>query len=350
MRLRRSFLMLLGMVAVMSGPASAGAPSGPPAAAADSTDGDRSFRAHDVRGAEAAWKAALAAHPGDGELHERLGALFEAQGRLAESIAQETALLPNPVAARALVRLHARAGDLPAFLDATALAADHDRFDSDALAVQATVLQATHHEAQALTFYSRVVELRRGGCPDLIARAGDLVALHRIDDAVADLRRCLTLEPASYDALASLGAAYLLEHDDATARWWNEQALAADPSGVQALVNRGVLEDDAGDTTAAMRDDEAAIAADPLRSEGYANLAYDLLDRQALTAAEVTLEDGLRAVPGDGRLHFLLGRTYQLEGRDAASARAQYVAALDSDEDVVVRAARSALGALPATR
>jgi hypothetical protein len=55
---------------------------------------------------------------------------------------------------------------------------------------------------------------------------------------------------------------------------------------------------------------------------------------------------GLRAAPGNGRLHYLLGRAYVLEGRSPSSARAEYLAALTSDEDDVVRAAHAALRTL----
>ena len=381
MRLLHSFIMLLAALAVAGGPVAASPPPLPSASVAaarareladdasgaiadlrtyvgahpDDTAaarllGDLYFRIRDLRAAESVWSHTVTMHPDDGPLHVRLGALYAAQNRFADAISQYDADLPNPVAAEALVRLHSRVGDLQRFLDDIADEAEQHRFSPDVLALEANVLQAAHHESEALAVYTRVLTLRHGRCDDLIGRAGDLMALHRTSDAIGDLERCLAIDPDSYAALASLGGAYLARNEYGSARMWVDRALQADPNGAEALIDRGVLEDAAGDWQAAMRDNESAIAADPLRPEGYANLAYDLLERRAVSVAERTAEAGLVAAPGDGRLHFLLARAYQIGGKPAAETRAQYVAALSSDEEMVVRAARSALGSLAAVR
>lgn len=375
MRLPLVLLAILGVLALAGGPASATAPPNPaldvarareaaddPAGAAADLGryvalhprdvaairllGDLYFRIPDVHRAEAAWKRALALHAADPETHVRLGALYTAEGRVRDAIAQYDADMPNASAATALVRLHARSGDLDQFLSTTADEADRNRFDPDILLVQATVLHALHRDAEALGFYTRVVELHHGDCADLIDRADDLFAMRRNDDAVADLQRCLAQQPDSYDALVLLATGFLAEGHVADARPWVARAIAVNPVGYAALVDRGVVEDDDGESQAAMRDDESAIASEPLRSEGYANLAYDLLERRAVRAAETTILAGLRAVPDDGRLHYLLARAYQLEGKSVALTRAQFVAALSSDEEIVIHAAQAQLRSL----
>jgi tetratricopeptide (TPR) repeat protein len=308
--------------------------------------GDLYFRIPDPHRAEAAWKRALALHSSDPETHVRLGALYSAEGRVRDAIVQYDADMPNASAAVALIRLHTRNGDLDQFLNDIADSAERNRFDPDVLLVQATVLHALHRDAEALGYYTRVVELHHGDCDDLIDRADDLFAMRRNAEAVADLQRCLAQQPNSYDALVLLATGFLAEGDVTDARPWVARALAVNPSGYAALVDRGVIEDDDGQSPAAMRDDEAAIAIEPLRSEGYANLAYDLLERHAVHAAEATILAGLRAVPEDGRLHYLLARTYQLEGKSLALTRAQFVAALSSDEEIVIHAAQAQLRTL----
>jgi len=312
--------------------------------------GDLYFRIPDQNRAEAAWLRVVQSHPENVDAHARLGALYAVQGRLHEAITHYEADMPSPFAAAILVRLHGRNGDLDAFLFDTAHEADKNPFDPAVLMVEATVLQATRRNFEALGFYTRVVDLRHGTCEDLIARADDLLALHRPTDAIADLERCVAQDPAQYDAMALLGTAFLDQHDVPDARTWIDRALALNPLQYVALIDRGVIEDEAGAVQAAMSDNQSAIVAEPLHAEGYANLAGELLDDGALAVAERTLTAGLRAAPDDGRLHFLLARAYELEGHPAA-ARSEYVVALRSDEEVVVRAAQSqlrTLGAPPA--
>jgi tetratricopeptide (TPR) repeat protein len=308
--------------------------------------GDLYFRIPDPHRAEAAWRRVLTVHPGDAAVHARLGGFYASVGRLQDAAEQYAGDMPSPAAAAAMVALHTRMGDLEWFVSATGDLAERYRFDPGYLMMEATVLQALHRPAEAIGFFDRVVAIEHGRCADLVARATDEIALHRTDDAIADLQRCLAVEPDSYDAMALLAGTYLGRNQRDLARQWVERALAVDDDGFEALIDRGVLDDGDGAWQAAMRDDSAAIAADPLRTEGYANLATDLLDRRALDAAESTLAAGLRAVPGSGRLHYLLGRTYQLERKPATATRAEYAAALASDEDVVVRAAHDALRAL----
>jgi tetratricopeptide (TPR) repeat protein len=308
--------------------------------------GDLYVRTGDWRRAETAWKRVLDAHPGDRTAHARLGGLYTAAGRVEDAAREYAADMPSLAAANALVALHVRMGDLGWFENATEDLAERNRFDPAYQLMQANVLQAAHRPAAAIAYFDRVVGLSHGGCDERIARANDEVALHRIGDAIDDLEHCLAADPDAYGALTLRGEIELRREQPEAARGFIERALAVDPDGYEARVARGVLENAAGAWQAAMRDDEAAIAADPLRSEGYANLAGDLLDRAAVSTAESTIRSGLRVAPADGRLHFLLGRAYQLEGKPVPLIRAEYRAALTSDEDVVVRAAHDALGAL----
>ncbi len=315
-------------------------------AAAERVLGDLYFRAALPRQAEAAWKRVLTIDPDDAVVRTRLGAMYAAQDRVPAAIAQFALLEPSQATIGALVRLHARAHDLTRFLNDAASDAALHRFDATAQWREANVLQFVHRSRDALPFYASVVDLRGSHCDALLGRAGDLLALRRLDDARADAQRCLQLEPMSSEALVTLATIEIASGDLATARGWIDRAVAIDPGGVDALIDRAYLEDAAGVWQAAMRDNRSAIALDPTRYEGYANVAYDLLDQRRPAAAELAIRDGLRADPRNGRLHFLLARAYELEGRPAIAVRGEYAAALTSDEDVVVQAANEALRTL----
>jgi tetratricopeptide (TPR) repeat protein len=305
--------------------------------------GDLYFRTAQPREAERAWQRELRIDPGDAIALMRLGAMYVAQNRLTDAINAYDAIEPSQATIGALVRLHTRALDLARFLDTTAQAAQSHPGDADAQWREANVLQYLHRYDDALTLYTDVVRLRGATCGALLGRAGVLIALQRSDDARADLQRCLQREPASYGALVAMGGIEIAADRIDAAREWVDRALDANPNGVDALIDRAFCEDARGERDLAMRDNRLAIALDPTRYEGYANVAFDLLDDRAPSAAETTLRDGLRADPRNGRLHFLLARAYELEERPAATVRAEYTAALGSDEEVIVRAADDAL-------
>jgi protein O-GlcNAc transferase len=307
--------------------------------------GDLYFRASEPADAEATWKAVVAHAPGDAETHARLGALYAAEGRYPEAIGHDELALPLRSALVALVALHRRDGNLGAWVGSFANEVDDRPFDRITLGLYANLLQATHRENEALTYYSRLVRLAPDQCEYLVSRAGDYIDLHRYDDAVADLQHCLALTPDVPEALADLGDAELEAGRYDLARQYLDRAIAVDPDAAGALIDRGYLEDQVGDTQIAARDYEAAIAADPLRPEAYINLAFHLVNEKAYASAEGVISAGLRAAPGDGRLHYLMAETYRFEGRTDL-ARLQFRAALNSDEPVVVNAARKDLRAI----
>ena len=306
--------------------------------------GDLYFRTPDPARAEATWKRVVALHPSDLETHLRLATFYTAQGRLGDAIVQCEAALPLRAALLALVDLHRRTGDLGSFVQRFAGPANEYPPNPDDLATYASILRATGRPSEALQYDVKAVELWPR-CDHLIGRANDYIDLHRTADARADLERCLSLQPDSYEALADLGFVYLAEGTLTSARLMLERALALEPNAAPALVNLGYIEDAYGEGQAAMQHYLAAIVADPMQREAYADLGYDLILARAYPAAESVLSSGLRAVPADGRLHYLLAETYRNEGRPA-QARAEYDAALKSSDGEVQQAARKDLQSL----
>ncbi len=333
----------IALLALLVAPTPATAAAPPPPNVAH---GDAAFRAGNGAAAEASWKADMASGSDDGTAQLRLGLLYLAEHRDLEALAMLEQLEPTQFTIRALVRVHTRLGDLPAFLGAAVDEAMRNPNDPDAQWRGANVLQVLRRDVEALRLYSRALVLRNGRCEELLGRAGDLRALGRYDDAVADINRCLAHEPGSYDAWIALGSAELERNALDAAERAIDRALEIRPDGVDGLIDRAVIEDARGASVAAFADNREAIALDPMRSEPYANIGFDLLDRHEDAQAEVVLRDGLRADPEDGRLHFLLGESLRRQGAPPAAIEAEYRAALDSDEDTVVRAAREALRAL----
>lgn len=378
-RVLQPIVLLVGVALVCAGPVSAAAPVPPAAQARGALDaararalandtagaigelqayvsahpedadagrmlGDLYFRQPDAARAEATWKRVVALHPNDRETHLRLGAFYTAQGRLQDAIVECEAALPLRAALLALVELHRQSGDLGRFVQRFAGPANEYPPDSDDLAAYASILRATGRPSEALEYDAKAVQLWPR-CDHLIGRANDYIDLRRNADARADLERCLTLEPNSYEALADLGFVYLTEGTLTSARLMLERALALNPNAAPALVNLGYVEDAYGEGQAAMQHYLAAIVADPMQREAYADLGYDLILARAYPAAESVLSSGLRAAPADGRLHYLLAETYRNEGR-SVQARTEYDAAIKSGDGEVQTAARKDLQSL----
>lgn len=311
--------------------------------------GDLYFRVPDYRKAEAAWRGVLAVSPGDREAHNRLGSLYAVEDRIDDAIAEFQKSLPSVRGYEGLVMAHRRAGDLPAFLDRTAAAAERAPADRYAWAMLGRIRRATRDYAGALLAFEHVVALRPGSCDGLVDLANALVDASRVDDAIPPLRRCLAGDPRYYAAVVNLGEAFLEKNDPNAARPYLERALAIKPDGSEALVDLGYVADRRGDWKSAVAYYTRAMNADPLRPEAYIDLGYDYQEHRLYSLAEAALLKGLSVSGDDGRLHYLLGATYNIQGK-IALARQQYQRAIDSDEPVVVRAARHELALLPPER
>ena len=89
------------------------------------------------------------------------------------------------------------------------------------------------------------------------------------------------------------------------------------------------------------------MSAYPLESAAYINLGYDYNAHHLYDLAEAAFIKGLSVAPNDGRLHYMLAVTYNVQGK-VALARGQYESAIASQEPVVVHAAQAELGVAPA--
>ncbi len=306
--------------------------------------GDLYYRLPDFKKAEQTYLGILR-RGDDRDTHTRLGGLYAAQDRIADAIGEFEKSLPVREGYAGLVELHRRLGDLGPFERELQVRADANRLDPIAQSNYANVLRAQRRYAQALPYFERQLNLRPRSCIALNEYGNSLIDNARLKEAIAALDACLAREPAFYPALVNEGEAYIELGRMDKGRTLMERALAARADGPEALIDLGYILDTQGQWRQAIGYYQRAIAIDPLSREAYIDLGFDYNERQLYTLAEGAFLRGLSVAPSDGRLNYLLAVTYALQGKTAL-ARVQYQKALASDENDVVRAAKSDLAIL----
>ncbi len=318
----------------------------PKDAAAGRLLGDLYFRVPDYAKAEKVWKAIVALSPDDRETHSRLGSLYAAQDRVSDAIYEFQRSLPSRTGYAGLVMIHKRAGDLPQYIAKLQYATEKSPFDAGAWTDLGQARRSLREYDAALEAFTRVVGIRPGSCTARLDLANVLVDVHRVDPAIAHLKACLKNDASFYPAVVNLGEAYLEKGDPATARPYLDRALVLRPEGTEALVDIGYVYDMSGDWKTAVAYYNRAIRSDPMRPEAYIDLGYDYNEHRFFPLAEAAFIKGISVAADDGRLHYLLAVTYNVQGK-IGLARTEYQRAIASEEPDVARAARAELALLP---
>jgi tetratricopeptide (TPR) repeat protein len=308
--------------------------------------GDLYFRIPNYKSAERVWKGILARNSDDRATHNRMGSLYAAEDRVAESIVEFERSLPERAGFEGLVAQHRRQGDLAAFSEQYRMQVDANPLDAPTVDIYANILRAQGKFVEAQPYFDRVVTIRPHECGPLVNAGNNEIDLGRLDRAITLLEACLAIDSKNYAALVDAGEAYIERSETARAGGYFERALAVRPAGSEALVDLGYIADDKGNWKGAVVDYIRAMIADPLRSEAYVDLGYDYNEHQLYQLAEATFLKGLSISPDDGTLHYLLAVTYNLQGK-LVLAREQYQLAIASREPRVVRAAQAELDLLP---
>jgi tetratricopeptide (TPR) repeat protein len=307
--------------------------------------GDLYYRSSDFANAERTDLAALRIAPNDRTIHDRLGAIYAAQDRTREAIAQFELSLPETSAFDSLVELHRRLGDLAHFEIQYRFAATSDPFDAAANFALGTILHAERKNPEAVAFLERAYKLQPLSCPLEAELGSAYLDIGARADAIRVLDECLHRNPNDYAALVNLSDAYDAPDAADKARPLLERAEAIAPDRPEALVDLGYLEDADGHWDNAVAYYRKALAVDPLWRDAYVNLGYDYEEHHLFEPAQAVLLKGLSVSPMDGRLHFLLGMNYALQGK-IAEARSQFDSARSSDEPEVAREAAHRLSSL----
>jgi tetratricopeptide (TPR) repeat protein len=308
--------------------------------------GDLYFRVPDYPRAERVWKAILQLDANDRETHGRLGSLYAVQDRIADAMAEFQLSLPSRAGYAGLVMLHKKQGDLPAYLMRLQAATEQHPFDMARWTELGQAQRALHKYEAAYEAFSHVVSIRPSSCTARVDLANAMVDLGRIDPAITHLKACLNVDANYYPAVVNVGEAYLEKSDAVTARPYLDRALQIRPEGTEALVDIGYIYDMQGDWKTAVTYYNRAIRSDPLRPEAYIDLGYDYNEHRLFPLAEAAYIKGLAVSSDDGRLHYMLAVTYNLQGK-IGLAREQYRHAIASEEPIVVRAAQAELALLP---
>ncbi len=307
--------------------------------------GDLYFRGSDFAAAERTYLAILQADPSDRATRVRLGRIYASQNRTNDAIEQFQLSLPDTGALAALVELHRRLGDLGEFEAQYRAAVIDNASDAGALYAYGTVLHAERKNTEAVGYLQRALRLSPGSCAVQVELGATYLDTGSTDDAVAVLRDCLRENPNDYAALVNLSDAYDPALDENQIRPLLERALRERPDRPEALVDLGYLEDAGGRWENAIAYYHKALAVDPLWRDAYVNLGFDYEQHQFFRLSEATLLKGLSVSPDDGRLHFLLGVTYSMEGKREL-ARGEFARAAGSDEPDVAREATRKLANL----
>lgn len=308
--------------------------------------GDLYYRIPDYKRAETVWRGIVAQHPDDREVHNRLGSLYAVEDRIPEALLEFEKSVPSRDGYEGLVAMHRRAGDLQAFLAKLQQAATENPLDPNRWGALGAVERSMHELAEAKAAFTRQVGLAPQSCDARLNIANVQVDLGEIDPAIANLRACLAVDATYYPAVVNLGEAFLEKNDNQTARPYFDRGLELKPNGYEALVDIGYIIDMQGDWRTAVTYYDRALQSDPLRSEAYINLGYDFNEHQLFPLAQAAFVKGLSIAPDNGRLHYMLGVTYSLQGK-IDLARTQFNDAMTSDEAIVVKAAKSELSLLP---
>ena len=308
--------------------------------------GDLYYRVPDLKRAEATYKRILRIAPDDRDTHNRLGGIYAAQDRIADAIGEFEKSLPAREGFIGLVELHRKLGDLPAFESIVGARADNERFDPNAQSNYGNVLRAERRFDEAIVYFKRELALRPQSCYSLNDLANAYLDVARVRDAVPLLQKCLEGEPGFYPALVNIGEANIEIEKYDVARNYFVKALAIRRDGPEALVDLGYIADVKQQWRVAIQYYQQAISADPLARDAYVDLGYDYNEHQLYPLAEAAFLKGLSVSPGDGRLHYMLAVTYNVQGKTQL-ARVQYQNAIAADEPIVVRAAKAELALLP---
>ncbi|HEY0614395.1 MAG TPA: tetratricopeptide repeat protein [Candidatus Elarobacter sp.] len=318
----------------------------PQDAAAGRLLGDLYFRVPDYPKAERIWKALIQLDSTDRETHGRLGSLYAVQDRIADAMSEFQLSLPSRAGYAGLVMVHKRAGDLPQYLTRLQQQTEAHPFDTLKWSELGQAQRALRKYEAAYDAFSHVVAIRPSSCGARVDLANALVDLGRLDPAITHLKACLAVDANYYAAVVNVGEAYLEKSDAVTARPFLDRALQIRPEGTEALVDIGYIYDMQGDWKTAVTYYNRAIRSDPLRPEAYIDLGYDYNEHRLFPLAEAAYIKGLAVSQDDGRLHYMLAVTYNLQGK-IALAREQYRHAIASEEPIVVRAAQAELALLP---
>lgn len=304
--------------------------------------GDLYYRTGQLARAEATYKHVLELRPKDRGAHDRLGAVYAAENRIDDAITQFQLSLPAISAVDSLVALHERKGDLDAYRARVEQEVLNEPNNGDDQTELGQIYAALYQPLKAIGRYEAALNDNPTLIPAINGLGLAYLALNDNVQGAEQFEACLKIEPDEYACRNNLAAAYMSMQNDNRAEPILESAYRLAPEQPEAMVNMGYIADDRGLWKTAIADYAKAIAVGPYSRSGYFDLAVEYEAHQFYPLAQAALSKGLAMYPNDGRMHYLLGRTYQDQG-ELKLAQAQYKIAAASLDPEISKLAQSAL-------
>jgi protein O-mannosyl-transferase len=205
------------------------------------------------------------------------------------------------------------------------------------LAVAASLQAKTWHDSVAL--WTRAIAVTAPVAADHAMLGNALAGAKRTDEAEAQYREALRLNPEETGALNGIGALLVARHQPGEALGYFEKALAAMPRFAEAHVNAAAALDALGRDGEALPHALAAIAIDPASADGHRSAGVLLYRAGRPVEAVAQLAEAHRLDPARvetlndlGMAQVAAGRLQEgiASYRQALSARPEYPEALSN--------------------
>jgi tetratricopeptide (TPR) repeat protein len=293
--------------------------------------GDVEYRIEHFAAAEAAYKAVIQKDPADRAVHNRLGGVYAAEGRIDDAIAQFRLSLPSQEGTTNLVEVYREEGRLKELEAEDQLDVDRAPPDDPYSRFElATVLAAEKRYGEAIDLYDQAINFK----PDFWAAHNGLGITYgevgRYADAIVQYRRALDEKPDCYQCLMNWGVELINSGDANGAIEKIQKSLAINNQFALAYMNMGVAYDATGNFQKAVELYQQAIIYDPRAPQVYYNLGSDYFEHGLLNLAEAAFIKGIAIHPRDSSLHLALGFYYQ-DRRQYPQAIEQYKLAMSYD-------------------
>ena len=293
--------------------------------------GDVEYRLEHFPAAEAAYKAVLAADPSDRAVHNRLGGVYAAEGRIDDAITQFRQSLPSQEGASNLVEVYAEEGRLKELEAEDQL--DMDRAPPDDPYTRfnlAVVFDAEKRYTDAINLYQQAINTKsdfweaKNGLGIVYGKIG------RYADAIVQYKRAIDVHSACFQCWMNWGVELLNSGDPNGAIEKIQKAISINAQFGLAYMNLGVAYDAVGNFQHAIELYQQAIVYDPRTPQVYYNLGSDYFEHGLFNLAEAAFIKGIAIHPRDSGLHLALGYYYQ-DRHQYEQAAAQYKLALTYD-------------------
>ena len=274
--------------------------------------GDVEYRVENYPAAEAAYKSVIAKDPSDRAVHNRLGGVYAAEGRIDDAVSQFRLSLPSQEGSFNLVQVYQEEGRLKELESEDQLEMDREPSDDPySRYALAMVLEAEKRYAEAINLYDQAINFK----PDFWEAHNGLAIVYgdegRYADAIVQYRRAIDERPDCFQCWMNWGVELYHSGDPSGAVDKIQKSITINPEFSLAYMNMGVTYDALGNFQKAVELYQQAITYDPRTPLVYYNLGSDYFYHGLYNLAEAAFIKGIAIHPRDALLHWALGFYYQ---------------------------------------